>query len=394
MPGLWETNECKREELSDQFWKATLAHREALDRLGFSPCSCRKLKEHLNPAVRDNGGIFYLDNDKMQFARLIYFKRVARSQPEVEVEIIRIAFTAAFEAGSLSCTNEGPAFDSLPDATIVRIPSSDAAVIYKEFSRLIHERPDKPRTFPSVEAVRQWFDAKQQESFEERVRRGLFVPMTDAEVEVARRRLSQPPAKPPRGLFAFRLNLKAFQFVALFILALWLIDRFRHKVESATGAGDYNRASDDVMEYQGQQFKMSKAYTSYEDYKDDPDNLNTNELDRIEKVMLSVKTPPSFKNDKEFMAFMFDLEFPGYGLSGCGAESDDGSTLDVESVEIPQRSKDRWVVVQETRGKLNLVDDFVYGSDSNLIAHVKLTKKRLSYYDQKGIVVREKPLSQ
>ena len=40
-----------------------------------------------------------------------------------------------------------------------------------------------------------------------------------------------------------------------------------------------------VIHYRGESFDLSKAYSSYEDYKDDPNNLATNELSRIERAI-------------------------------------------------------------------------------------------------------------
>src|SRR5262249_10853436 len=106
----------------------------------------------------------------------------------------------------------------------------------------------------------------------------------------------------------------------------------------------------DTIQYRGEQFKMRKAYWTYEDYKDDPDNLDTNELARIEKVMTEATFPSSFSTSREFFHALLKLKFPGYGLGGLGSlpQTDDGSTLEAESVEIPQRDKDRYLVARES----------------------------------------------
>ena len=138
---------------------------------------------------------------------------------------------------------------------------------------------------------------------------------------------------------------------------------------------------------------MRKAYSSYEDYKDDPNNLDTNELDRIEQAMVSATVPVSFKDHKEFSHFLFfEFKFPGYGLrsNGARAQTDDGSKLYVEPAEIPQRDKERVTVVREYGGHLKLVDDFVFSTSTNEIARAKLEKHKLFYYGRKGELVREK----
>jgi hypothetical protein len=157
----------------------------------------------------------------------------------------------------------------------------------------------------------------------------------------------------------------------------------------------FRGGASDTIDYRGEHFKMRKAYWTYEAYKDDPNNLDTNELEKIEKVMVEATFPSSFTSREEFIHKLFKLKFPGYGLGGTGSQpqTDDGSTLMVESVEIPQRDKNRYLVVRESGGHFALVDDFVSTTATNAITQVKLQARRLSYYDGNGSVVREKEMT-
>ena len=149
----------------------------------------------------------------------------------------------------------------------------------------------------------------------------------------------------------------------------------------------------DAIQYQGERFKMAKNYSSYEDYKDDPNNLDTNELPRIEAVMRGASMSPNYATRKEFIYAAFDLKFPGYGLEMFGEKTQPGgSGLSMFSVEIPQRNKDRYFVARIIDGRYTLVDDFVAGSISNVISEVKLEGMMLRYYDAKGLLVREHPV--
>jgi hypothetical protein len=124
--------------------------------------------------------------------------------------------------------------------------------------------------------------------------------------------------------------------------------------------------------------------------------LDTNELARIEQAMVEAPFPATFASSKEFVRALFDLGFPGYGVGGIGdqPQTDDGSTLDVESVEIPQRYEDRYLVARESGGHLTLIDDFVSNTSTSRIKHVKLQGMKLSYYDSSGSLVREKQIVQ
>ena len=176
--------------------------------------------------------------------------------------------------------------------------------------------------------------------------------------------------------------MKRIVWVILAVAAFAIVYVARH----VSGGG--------TIDYRGQTFKTAKKYWSYEDYKDDPNNLDTNELGRIEKVMTEASLPSSFVSRKEFIHAMFELKFPGYGLGGIGepAQTDDGSKLTVESVEIPQRDKERYVVARESGERLIVLDDFVLGTATNAVRHVKLQGSKLQYFDDKGLLVREKQL--
>ena len=83
-------------------------------------------------------------------------------------------------------------------------------------------------------------------------------------------------------------------------------------------ARPYFRGAEDTIEYRGEHFKMSKKYWSYEDYKEDPNKLATNELPRIEHAMVSANIGMSFSSREEFSHAVFRLKFPGYGLISLG----------------------------------------------------------------------------
>lgn len=147
------------------------------------------------------------------------------------------------------------------------------------------------------------------------------------------------------------------------------------------------------MEYRGQQFKLRKVYATWDDYKEDPNNLDTNELGRIEQIMTNAPVPATFKDSEEFLKFVsFNLVFPGYGEGSFEERADDGSILNSETVEIPQRDKDRVLVAREVDGQVKLVDDFVYNTATNELGVVKLEKQVLRYYDTKNNLLREKHL--
>ena len=146
------------------------------------------------------------------------------------------------------------------------------------------------------------------------------------------------------------------------------------------GLGHFPGAGQDTIEYRGEHFKMNKRYSSYEDYKDDPNNLDTNDILRIEKAILNANIGKAFDTREQFSRAVFGVKFPGYGLSSLGEKvQPDGSVLSMMSVEIPQRDKDRYLVARRSKNHLFLVDDFVANAGSNTISQVKLDGSMLLY---------------
>ena len=383
MPGLWAENECPPEDLSQDFWQATKPHRADFEKLGFVSCRLAKNARTLNPQVRDSGSIFYLDATRCYFGQLIYSRHYLASRKKFVYHIV-IAFTAIFDDGILACTNNRLVFDSLSQGKVIRLNSFDLPVIYQRFREELQQRRDPPRAFSNIEALREWFDARQIRNFEDRVRRRLFIRMTDNEIKAATAAMQQPPPLPRRH---FRFEFWPSLIAILLLLGFFL---YRHPHPATPG----NTISGNTIEYQGQHFQMRLPYAEYDDYKDDPNNLNTNDLGRIEQTMESVKIPASFKDLNAFTDFAFNLQFPGYGLDIFGENgiTDDGSTLDAASVEIPQASKDRVIVVRESGRSIKLVDDFIYDTSTNEVEQVQLKQGQLQYFDYKGQLLCKKPL--
>ncbi len=376
MPGLWAECECKTKDLSPDFWQATKPHRADFENLGFKQCRLRKPPTTLQPFIHESGSIFYLDPTRCYFGQLLRVNGYD-SAKGIGINKITIAFTAVYEDGSVSCTNNKRTFDPVDPGTIIRLNSYNVTEIYQRFQEELKRRRDTPRAFPDIESLRQWFDTRQIKNFKDWVERRLFIQMTESEIAAARAALSAPPS--PRS----GLKLKLWPTVLIFALVLLFLNRYSNA-----------RPADNTVEYHGQRFKMRLPYASYEDYKDDPNNLDTNELGRIEQTMEAVKIPTMFSDQRAFSGAMFDLKFPGYGLAFLDASTttDDGSAIEAASVEIPERNKERVIVAcGPVGGTLRLVDDFIFeDGGTNDIQRVRLERGQLEYFDQTGRLFREK----
>jgi hypothetical protein len=191
-PDTWAELQCPEAELSNRFRQATALHRDNFKTLGFTEQGFKRLKRILNPDSRDRGGINYLDASRRHFGQLLYFRHYLESI-KAEKEGVVISFTAVFQNECVSCTNNPKSFlEPLPYHKVTRMQSHDVSAIYDRFLELLKQRPEQPRPFPDLQSLQAWFDSNAIELFEDYVRRGWWVKMSDYEVTLAQRKLPPP----------------------------------------------------------------------------------------------------------------------------------------------------------------------------------------------------------
>jgi hypothetical protein len=146
------------------------------------------------------------------------------------------------------------------------------------------------------------------------------------------------------------------------------------------------------IEYQGEKIKLTKYYFSFEDYKDDPDNISPSENARVERLVTQAPIDRHFAGRKEMVRALLELKFPGYGLGFAGNSAQPvGNDLELSSVEIPRADKNRYLVFEEHHGCYTLIDDFVAPSDPEIM-QVREEKGFLIYGTRSGQRVLTRPV--
>lgn len=192
LPGLWADSEARREEMAGEFWEATKQQLADFASLGFEEINFKKFRRNLNPSVLESGGVNYLDASRSQYAQLLY-NRIHLPEPINRDRItVSVSFTAVYPQQVITHTNNRNPFGILPGHKIVRHGQPNVRAIHSAFLNNLARMAGTPRRFEEVTALREWFDASQIEMHEDRVRRGIFVRMSDGEVEEAKRRLPPP----------------------------------------------------------------------------------------------------------------------------------------------------------------------------------------------------------
>src|SRR4051794_39743565 len=101
-------------------------------------------------------------------------------------------------------------------------------------------------------------------------------------------------------------------------------------------------AAMDFIEYDGKKVALSRSYSSYEEYRSDPEHIPAFERDRVRRLVLERSLQRACVDVDSCLRVGADLQFPGYGISGFGNRV--GETRFIgQAVEVPYASEDRIV---------------------------------------------------
>jgi len=145
-----------------------------------------------------------------------------------------------------------------------------------------------------------------------------------------------------------------------------------------------------TIDYHGQTIQLSKPYTSYEDYEEDPNNIAPSETARVQELVKSAAVAKQFADRKQMIDGINDIRFPGYGLTASSeTPQSDGTVLALSAVEIPRSGNSRFLLFQGKSGSYTLIDDFVY-SDSAVIMKASWSGDHIVYSTMQGTKVVER----
>lgn len=135
-------------------------------------------------------------------------------------------------------------------------------------------------------------------------------------------------------------------------------------------AAGCERRSNEI-DYRGERIKLSKAYASYDDYRNDPANIDASETERVQRLVLGAPIARTFGSLIEASKAIGQIAFPGYGSGGFVEQAQgDGSVLTGFSVEVPRARKERCFVLEGRNGVYTLIDDFIYPDTAGLLRRV------------------------
>lgn len=144
------------------------------------------------------------------------------------------------------------------------------------------------------------------------------------------------------------------------------------------------------LPYRGETYKLGRAYSSWEDFKDDP-AIAADQLAAVQKAVESKPLTPIYMNRSDLIKGTFDIQFPGFGMATFGEHAGaDGSMLAGYAINIPLADKDRVFVYRGKGDTWTLIDDFVW-TPSEAIWKVDDKDGKLVYsgFEGKEVVTRD-----
>lgn len=115
----------------------------------------------------------------------------------------------------------------------------------------------------------------------------------------------------------------------------------------------------DEIEYRGEKIRLSKSYRDFDEYKNDPKNIDPSETERVQALVTKGAIGRTYSTRIDVFQATQTIVFPGYGSSSGEGRTSNGNELLAVAIEIPRAEKDRYLLFMDRNGHYELIDDFV-----------------------------------
>jgi hypothetical protein len=113
------------------------------------------------------------------------------------------------------------------------------------------------------------------------------------------------------------------------------------------------------IEFLGENFKLPRSYSSYDSYRNDPENLGTKNLKRVQELVQTSPVSGTFESVESFGKYAFALKFPGFGMSNIPVEACDPGCM-LLAIEVPGTKKWRHLLAIQRPSGIVVADDFIH----------------------------------
>src|SRR4051812_46007284 len=158
----------------------------------------------------------------------------------------------------------------------------------------------------------------------------------------------------PNWIYTILALFALAPIVGVVVIGKYMVPKMYSAAKEAGNIG-----KQDTIDYRGQAIRLSRAYSDFDEYKNDPNNIAANETERVQQLVERATIAREFPTREAMIAAVSEVEFPGYGLTMIGdTTQSDGTVLSGFSIEIPRAERERIVVFQLKDGSYRLLDDF------------------------------------
>ena len=195
------------------------------------------------------------------------------------------------------------------------------------------------------------------------------------------------PAKQPipSWIYVILALLALVPIVGVVLIGKYLVPKM---YSAAREAG--NMGKEDTIVYRGQTIRLSRPYSDFDEYKNDPNNIAASETERVQQLVEGAPIAKEYPTGEAMVGAVSEIEFPGYGLTAFGdMPQSDGTVLSGFSIEIPRGERERILVFQLKNGTYRLLDDFLGPSEIN---EVLMQSGQIRYLDARKQVILSRPI--
>lgn len=77
----------------------------------------------------------------------------------------------------------------------------------------------------------------------------------------------------------------------------------------------HNDATNEI-DYRGEKIRLTKSYSDFDDYKNDPENIDPSETARVQRLVMEAPIEREFNSLLDASKAVGEIGFPGYGSGG------------------------------------------------------------------------------
>ena len=196
------------------------------------------------------------------------------------------------------------------------------------------------------------------------------------------------PAKQsiPNWLYAVLAVLALAPIISVVLIGRYMVPRMYSAAKEASKLG-----KEETIDYRGQTIRLSKAYSDFDEYKNDPNNIAASETERVQQLVETAPIAKEFPTRESMIAAVSEIEFPGYGLTIFGdVTQGDGTVLSGFSIEIPRGERERVIVFQFKKDSYKLLDDFLGPSD---VMEMRVQSGQIQYLNARQQLILSRPVA-